>query len=313
MKQNHDHTGNNKGNDGGLKPPIILFGNYRSGTSLVQNMIALHPEIVKWYEPRTMWLYADPGRRHDEFDENDATENVVSYVRQRFLNFQRQNGNRRVMEKTPANILKIPYVNAIFPEAIILYIVRTPFSFISSSELKWQRTISRKGLIRRIRETPTSQILYYTGKLFRDYFGKYVLKNKYVSLYGPRYKGIEDDLKRLDILTVIARQWSRCSKKAEMDLAELGNDRVLRLRYEDIVADPVTYMEKICAHCGLEMTPEMARAAKEMADPNRQDKWRRFDPESLGRLLPEIEAEMSRHGYSVPSPIMDTMDTDIET
>lgn len=122
MKQNHYHTGPNESSDGGLKPPIILIGNYRSGTSLVQNLVALHPDIVKWYEPRTMWLYADPGRRHDEFDENDATENVVGYLRQRFLDFQRQHGNRRVMEKTPANILKIPYVNTIFPEAkITLY------------------------------------------------------------------------------------------------------------------------------------------------------------------------------------------------
>ena len=120
-------------------------------------------------------------------------------------------------------------------------------------------------------------------------------------------------MKRLDLLTVIARQWSRCSMKAEMDLAKLGNDRVLRLRYEDIVSDPVTYLKRICAHCGLEMTSEMARAAKEMADPNRQDKWHRFDPASLRRLLPEIEAEMSRHSYSVPDRIMDSIDTDIET
>ena len=42
-----------------LKPPIFLIGNYRSGTTITQNLIGLHPDIVTWYEPRTLWLYAD--------------------------------------------------------------------------------------------------------------------------------------------------------------------------------------------------------------------------------------------------------------
>lgn len=286
--------------DVGLKRPIILIGNVRSGTKLVHNLVTLHPDIVKWHEPRTIWMYADPGRHHDEFDESDATENVVRYLHQRFLKYQRQHGNRRIMEKTPSNVLRIPYVNTIFPEAKIVYIVRNPFSYISSSELKWQHTISLKGLIKRTRETPTLQIPYYTGKLFRDYLDKYILKKKYVSVWGPRYRGIGEDIKNLDILDVIARQWTRCSMKAEADLAKLENERVFRLRYEDFVVDPVTYLERICVHCGLQLTSDMARTTKEIVDPNRQDKWHRFEAESLINLLPELKAEMQRHGYSVP-------------
>ena len=100
-----------------LKPPIFLFGNTRSGTTIVQKMVSLHPDVVKWYEPRTLWLIADPGRNHDEFDEGDATEKVKRHIRKQFLKYQKENGNCVVMEKTPANILKIPYVRAIFPEA----------------------------------------------------------------------------------------------------------------------------------------------------------------------------------------------------
>nr|HMQ53618.1 sulfotransferase [Anaerolineae bacterium] len=69
-----------------LKPPIIILGNTRSGTTIVQKVMATHPEIVQWYEPRTLWLYADPGRSHDEFDESDATDSVEQYIRKQFLN-----------------------------------------------------------------------------------------------------------------------------------------------------------------------------------------------------------------------------------
>lgn len=286
-----------------LIPPIILFGNTRSGTSMVQNLLATHPRVVPWYEPRTLWLCADPGREHDEFEEVDATDSVKRHIRSRFLKYQLEHGNRIVMEKTPANIFKIPYVRAILPEATFLFIVRNPFSFISSVELKWQRTLTGKGIRRRLKSTPVTQLHYYAGRFIRQYFDKRVLGRKYQSTWGPRYKGMEKDLQNNDLMTVIARQWSRGSNKAERDLARFGKDQILRLRYEDFVQDPVADLERICVHCALDMTPDMVRAAHEKVYSDRRFKWRRFDPRDLARLLPEIREEMERHGYEVPPEI----------
>jgi hypothetical protein len=286
-----------------LKPPIIILGNTRSGTTIVQKVMSTHPDLALWYEPRTLWLYADPGRCHDEFDESDATDRVKQYIRKQFLKYQKRHGNRVVMEKTPANILKIPYVRAIFPEAIYLFVVRNPFSFISSVELKWQRTLSSKGIRRRLASTPITQLHYYAGRFIRQYLDKRVLGRKYQAIWGPRYKGIEQDLQTHDLLTVVARQWSVLSRKAEQDLTLFEPGRVLRLRYEDFVEDPISDMKRICAHCGLEMTPEMVRAANEWVKSDRKEKWRRFDPRDLARILPEIEDEMQRHGYEVPPEI----------
>jgi hypothetical protein len=290
-----------------LKPPIILFGNTRSGTTIVQQVMDTHPDIAGWYEPRTLWLYADPRRRHDEFDERDATDKVKRYIRAQFLRFQQQNGNRIVLEKTPANILKISYVRAIFPEATFLFMVRNPFSFISSVEMKWQRTLSGKGIRRRLQWTPITQLHHYAGRLIMQQVEKRILRRKYMSLWGPRYKGIEHDLKTHDLLTVIARQWSVCSQKAEEDLALFDPGQVLRLKYEDFVNDPISDLERICAHCGLAMTNDMTRAAKEWVKPDRQLKWQRFDPRDLARILPEIEGEMQRHGYTIPPEVAEAI------
>jgi hypothetical protein len=286
-----------------LKPPIILLGNTRSGTTIVQKVVSTHPDVVPWYEPRTLWLCADPRRNHDDFDESDATDKVKRYIREQFLNYQEQHGNCVVMEKTPANILKIPYVRAIFPEATYLFIVRDPFSFISSVEMKWQRPVSTKGIRRRLKYTPITQLHYYAGRLIKQQFDKRVLRRKYLSLWGPRYKGMEQDLKTHDLLTVIARQWSKCSKKAEKDLTLFDPGQVLRLRYEHFVEDPISDLERICAHCGLKMTNDMLRAASEWVKSDRQLKWRRFDPHDLAQILPELSDEMQRHGYEIPREI----------
>ena len=291
-----------------LKPPIFLFGNTRSGTGIVQKVITAHPDIAKWNEPRTLWLCADPTRPHDEFEASDATPKAKEYIRKQFLNYQRQNGNCVVMEKTPANILKIPYVREIFPEATFLFIVRSPFSFISSVEMKWQRPIKKNGIIRRLKSTPITQLHHYAGRLFKERFDKRVLRKKYLSVWGPRYKGMDQDVQTLDRLTVIARQWAAGSRKAAHDLEAFEPGQVLRIRYEDFVEDPITDAKRIFAHCGMEMTDEVVRAANELVKSDRQAKWRRFDPQDLARIVPEIAEEMDRHGYELPLEIAQARD-----
>jgi len=286
-----------------LKPPIILFGNFRSGTTLLQKLIAAHPDVVSLYEPVGLWLYADPGRSHDEFDESDATDHVKRYIRNEFSNYQQQHETRMIVEKTPHNILRIPYVRAIFPEAHFLYIVRNPLSFVSSVELKWQQPATRKRIVKRLKSTPVTQLHHYLKRFLNQQWSNRILRRKYLSIWGPRYKGIQEDLKTEDLMVVIARQWSRASIKAERDLALFEDSQVLRLRYEDFVQNPISDMERICAHCGLQMTNEMAKTVKEVVKGDRKHKWQRFEPHVLARIIPELYDEMGRHSYEILAEI----------
>ena len=286
-----------------LKRPIILLGNFRSGTTMMQRILSTHPDVVELYEPVGMWLYADPLREHDEFDESDATERVRKYIRGQFLKYQNENGGRTIIEKTPHNILRIKYVREIFPDAHFLYIVRNPLSFISSVELKWQNPAGRKRILKRIKSTPVAQIPLYFKQFITQQWHKKVLRRKYLSIWGPRYKGIQNDIKTEDIWTVIARQWARSTNKAERDLADFDDGQVLKLRYEDFVENPLEHLQRICQHCELEMTYNMVEYVRETVRNDRQAKWHRIDPEHLSKILPEISGEMTRNGYEVPNEI----------
>lgn len=288
---------------GELTPPIILFGNFRSGTTLLQKLISTHPDVVPLYEPVGLWLYADPARSHDEFDERDATDKVKRYIRTEFLKYQQRHENRMIVEKTPHNILRIPYVRAIFPEAHFLYIVRNPLSFVSSVELKWQQPATRKRIVKRLKSTPVTQLHHYLQRFLNQQWNNRILRRKYLSIWGPRYKGIEEDMGVEDLMVVIARQWSRASRKAEKDLALFKDGQVLRLRYEDFVQDPISDMERICAHCGLRMTDDMVKTVKEIVKTDRILKWQRFEPQILARIIPELYEEMQRHSYEIPTEL----------
>ena len=291
-----------------LKPPILLLGNVRSGTSMSMFSFDLHPNLCVWNEPRVVWTYADPARKHDRFTEADATPRVRRYIRRRFLKYQREHDGLRVMEKTPSNVLRARYLHAIFPESKFVYIVREPLANLSSSEYWWRSTITRHKLLLRLREVPKSQLHYYFGRFAQDFMLKKVLKKKKQSVWGVRYPGIYDDLKRLTTEEVIAKQWVNCVRYADEDLAHIPEELVKRVRYEEFVASPVEVFTGVLDHFGEPMTDEIARGLEEMVDPTRQNKWRRLDPEILRRCVPILEEEMARQGYAVPDEVREMIE-----
>lgn len=286
-----------------LKPPIFLLGNVRSGTTMIHDLFDRHEQVRSWLEPRTVWVFADPGRRHDQFDESDATEGVKRYIRKRFLRYQQRHGNLRIMEKTPSNMMRIPYVHAIFPEARFVYIIREPLANLSSSEYRWRMVINLPHLWNRFLEVPKSQLHHYAARFVTDNFRKKILRQPYVSVYGVRYPGIYEDIRQMTVAEVIAKQWVICSRQAEEDIPKLPPGTVIRIRYEDFVRDPVDSFRNLCEHFDLPLTGDLEKHIRDTVDPGRQTKWRRLDPEVVTRCLPILVDEMKRHGYEVPEDL----------
>lgn len=288
--------------DSPLKPPIILLGNVRSGTTMIHDLFDTHQQVVSWFEPRTLWLYADPRRKHDQFDASDATDRVKNYIRKRFLQFQQTHGNRRVMEKTPSNLMRIPYVHAIFPESKLLYILREPLANLSSVDLRGRKAITRKRAMERIAETPKSQLHYYLTRYVIDHFRVRVL-GKRPTYYGVRYPGFNEDRAHNTRFQMIARQWVACAQAADRELAKIDPALVHRIRYEDFVANPVQEFDRILAHFELSMTPELKTKLSSWVDAGRQQKWKRLDPTVLAECLPILRDEMIKQGYEIPAEV----------
>jgi hypothetical protein len=207
------------------------------------------------------------------------------------------------MENTPSNVLRVPFLYKVFPEATYLFISRNPFSCISSIEEKWHKPKTWSGLMRTLSNTPWMQLPYYAGDFLSHMFVRRLRKEEYIPFYGPRYSGVDEDLRTHDMMRVIARQWARGNRKAREDLTRLGADRVLTFRYEDLMEDTEGVLRRIYAHCGLACDDGIIRTARQMVDPGRQQKWRRLDPRDLIAILPEIEEEMAAYGYDVPAAL----------
>ena len=286
-----------------LKPPIILIGNVRSGTTMLQRLFSMHPSLCTWLEPKPIWNYADPGRKYDRMDENDATDRVRRFIRNRFEKYQEENGGKQIMEKTPSNIVRIPYVHAIFPESKFLYVIRNPLSQISSSEYKWQNVIDwkdRKWAFYRIKQTPKSQIIFYAGTFFKEFINKKFIKKKHAHVFGIKYPNIHFDINNFSTEEIIAKQWVYCSQQAEKDLNRLNPSKVFKIKYETFVENPLFHFTRILDHFDLDITSQIKTIINNIVDPSRQNKWKRLDPEIINKCILILQSEMEKQGYEIP-------------
>jgi hypothetical protein len=102
---------------------IFITGCARSGTSILGELIASHPEVKYIFEASNIWEMGGMGENESHrLTARHATEAVKKQVRGWFES--QAKGTSMLVEKNPRNSLRVPYVKEIFPEAKFIHIVR---------------------------------------------------------------------------------------------------------------------------------------------------------------------------------------------
>ncbi|MGH7658901.1 MAG: sulfotransferase family protein, partial [Gemmatimonadales bacterium] len=156
-----------------LRQPIIILGCNRSGTTLLFNNLSAHPETWSLYiesqdifyrhhpiDPDMGDRVTDPpdqdeeqdieryfyahGHNKEFFKDTAALGRISRKLLQRPVNPLYKRAPLRLVEKTPANTLRIPYLAALFPDAKWLFLVRRGEDVVSSLMEGWKNW-SRTG------------------------------------------------------------------------------------------------------------------------------------------------------------------------
>lgn len=101
-----------------------------------------------------------------------------------------------------------------------------------------------------------------------------------------------------DPLELCARHWVEEVKAIETGLAEVPAAQVLRIRYEDLVADPLTVLGQVAAFAGLDPDNEQWRAElSKISFPNKNAAWTaQLPPEQQAALEPMAD-QLTAMGY----------------
>jgi hypothetical protein len=212
----------------------------------------------------------------------DATAAVIAELRRRFaITIRDRDGlppaagaSARLLEKTPKNALRIPFLLEVFPDAIFIFLQREPRASLSSMMQAWRS----HGWV--------------TYRRLAGWNGPWSM------LLPPGYERLLDR----PLEEIVAFQWQAANQAILDDLASVPRERWTTARYEDLIRDPATEVAKLLEFAGLSMDPRLAgylarplplsRHTQTAPDP---DKWRK-DAAEIERVLPALAAVSARLG-----------------
>jgi len=281
-----------------LKPPLILVANVRSGTTFTATCFKQHSGVKIWREQRMVWTTGNETTPHDRFTADMATPRIVKSIRKQFLEFQERHGGRTIMEKTPSNCLRVPFIRQVFPEARIIHLVRDGRDNVSSCLPFWTRPRKKKRMLRRLKEAPIHTWPVYLPKFVTDQILVRSGLKKRVGSWGVTYPGMREDLREMDLIEVISKQWVTAVTTAQADLADMDPSMWIEVKYENLVADPVPHFTRFLDLVDLPMTEQMASYLRDNVRQTAVGAWRkRLTEEQIEKMLPIITPMLVELGY----------------
>lgn len=277
---------------------IFIIGAGRSGTNILRDALSSMPGIVTWPcdEINLVFRHGNRTMKHDEFEIEHATPGVKKYIRHAFKKLENQFPENRVLEKTCANSLRVPFLNEIFPEAKFIFIARNGYDVTASAAKRWTSSIELSYLLKKLKFVPKSDIPSYVLRFIKNRWKQMFSEDKRMATWGPIYPGMEADAKSLSLVEVCAKQWARCVVKANDDLNKIESNRVYKLDYESFVSSPKQYISEIGGWLGYTWEDEeIAASVKDVRTG------------SVGKGLKDIEADKKANLDSIISPVMNSV------
>jgi hypothetical protein len=179
----------------------------------------------------------------------------------------------RLLEKTPKNALRIPFLRAVFPDARFIFLYRDPAANISSILEGWQ---SRRFIA--YRSLP--------GWPHGDWS----------FLLPPGW----ETLRERPLVEIAAEQWRSANETILADLERLPRSDWRLVRYDDLVATPKQLIRQIADFADLRWDEEVEQVVSQALPVSRvtlsapaPDKWRKHAA-ALATVLPGVESIVSQ-------------------
>jgi len=218
--------------------PVIIIGAARSGTKFLRDTLAMHSNFYAVpFDVNFIWRFQRSLDADDSLPPDLLTSSQIEYIRRALYRLSKVPAGGILLEKTVSNTLRVPFVEAVFPNARYIHLVRDGTEVALSAIRQWEEPIEKSRLLRKFFAMPWANFAYsfwfLKNSLSRRFFGH----KSTDFVWGPRYPGISDDLISLPLAKICARQWRASVTMATIDLSRIESDRVFNLRYEDLVRD----------------------------------------------------------------------------
>ena len=177
--------------------PLVIIGAGRSGTNALRDALTRLPRFATWPcdEINPIWRHGNLDFPNDEIPAERASPAVRKSIRRAFQRIWRQQGRPEfVVEKTCANALRVPFVDAVLPEARYIHIVRNGFDIVASAQKRWRGELEIPGLpyyLAKARYAPLTDLPHYAVSAVRNRLAIKLGRQEHFDSWGPRFAGLE--------------------------------------------------------------------------------------------------------------------------
>ena len=283
--------------------PIIILGAARSGTKMLRDTLAAAQDLnVVEYDVNYVWRVGNEHCPHDELSPELASPKVQNFVRSQLARIAVGSArSSRFVEKTVGNVLRLPFVHQIYPDAKYVFLIRDGRDVTESAVRCWQRPAQLRYLLGKLKTFPWRHGAGYAANYARRFAQRSLGLTPHLSSWGPRYAGIDEHVSSQPLWGVCAHQWIASVEAYERSRSVLSAEQLVEVRYEDIVEDPVREFALLCQALQIKDQAAVLRRAEHTIVRNNIGKRSKFSAEQLF-VITELQRHiLERWGYQNPS------------
>jgi len=237
--------------------PVIIIGAPRSGTNMLRDILTSLSGFASWPcdEINYIWRHGNARYPSDQIPEKLATAKITRYIEQQFLSISKAYDVEFVVEKTCANSLRVPFVDAVLPDAKYVFIYRDGIDATGSAKERWTAKLDIPYILEKVKYVPLMDLPYYGLRYLWARVYRLISSEKRLAFWGPALDNMQFILQKHTLNEVCALQWQQCVDKAEQAFAKMSDNKVVRVRYEDFVREPSIELGRIVEFLGLDVPP----------------------------------------------------------
>jgi hypothetical protein len=280
--------------------PVIIIGAPRSGTNMLRDVLTSFEGISTWPcdEINYIWRHGNVRYPSDEIPASNASPSIRSYIQKRFSSIHETYDADVVVEKTCANSLRVPFVDAVVPHAKYIFIYRDGIDATGSAKERWTAELDIPYILEKVKFVPKTDLPYYGLRYFWARLYRFISREKRLAFWGPALDGMPEILQKHTLNEVCALQWQRCVDKSEEAFSSMPSDKVIRVRYEDFVREPTQELSRVLQFIGKDVEPEEIVRAVKGVSPRSLGKGRKaLGAEEVANLEALVGETLKRYDY----------------
>jgi len=248
-----------------VEKPIFIIGTGRSGSTILGKVLSMHSSIGFLNEPKAVWFVVHPQddvNGHFQlqfgkyrFSAKDATPRVRLNAHRILGFYAALTGSKRILDKNPEMLYRIPYLLEIFPDAKFIFLARNGWDVVHSITI-WSRQ-ARKRM-----DSGVADWWGYNRRKWELLVEELVPDEPLLAGFQEEIKTIKAEENMAAVEWVLAMQEGiRCQLRWPKS--------VCILKYENLTRDPRKELSRLLDFCELRQDEIFLKYSEKIISPNR--------------------------------------------